>query len=110
MSSRAIRPVDDAYGYGATKGAVDSITGSLAKELGAKKIRVNALNPGMIETEGAQAAGILGSDFQKQAEAATPLGRIGQPIDIATAAAFLASSDAGWISGQTIYASGGYIG
>lgn len=94
--------------YGATKGAVNSITGSLAKELGAKKIRVNALNPGMIETEGAHEAGVLGGDFQKLTEAATPLGRIGQPIDIATTAAFLASSDSGWLSGQTIYAAGGY--
>jgi 3-oxoacyl-[acyl-carrier protein] reductase len=96
--------------YSATKGAVNTITVALAKELGAKKIRVNALNPGMIETEGARAAGIIGSDFQKQAEAATPLGRIGQPNDIATTAAFLASTDAGWLSGQTVYASGGYTG
>jgi 3-oxoacyl-[acyl-carrier protein] reductase len=96
--------------YSATKGAVNTITGSLSKELGAKKIRVNALNPGMIETEGAHEAGIIGSDFEKQAAAATPLGRIGQPQDIATAAAFLASDDSGWLSGQTIYASGGYIG
>jgi 3-oxoacyl-[acyl-carrier protein] reductase len=94
--------------YSATKGAVNTITGSLSKELGAKKIRVNALNPGMIETEGAHTAGIIGSDFEKQAAAATPLGRIGQPNDIATVAAFLASDDSGWLSGQTIYASGGY--
>jgi 3-oxoacyl-[acyl-carrier protein] reductase len=94
--------------YGATKGAVNSITGSLAKELGAKKIRVNALNPGMVETEGAHEAGIIGSDFQNLTVAATPLGRIGQPSDIATTAAFLASSDSGWITGQTIYAAGGY--
>jgi 3-oxoacyl-[acyl-carrier protein] reductase len=90
--------------YSATKGAVNTITGSLSKELGAKKIRVNALNPGMIETEGAHTAGIIGSDFEKQAAAATPLGRIGQP----NVAAFLASDDSGWLSGQTIYASGGY--
>jgi 3-oxoacyl-[acyl-carrier protein] reductase len=96
--------------YSATKGAVNTITGALAKELGAKKIRVNALNPGMIETEGTHDAGFIGSDFQKQAEAATPLGRIGQPGDIATAAAFLASGDSGWLSGQTVYASGGYTG
>ena len=78
--------------------------------LGPKKIRVNALNPGLIETEGTQDAGIIGSDFQKQAEAKTPLGRIGQPQDIASVAAFLASEDSGWLSGQTVYASGGYTG
>jgi 3-oxoacyl-[acyl-carrier protein] reductase len=94
--------------YSATKGVVDSITVSLSKELGAKKIRVNALNPGMVETEGAHAAGIIGSDFDKAIAAETPLGRIGQPQEIATAAAFLASADSGWLSGQTIYASGGY--
>jgi 3-oxoacyl-[acyl-carrier protein] reductase len=94
--------------YSATKGAVDSITVSLSKELGAKKIRVNALNPGVVETEGTHAAGFIGSDFEKNAAAETPLGRIGQPGDIATAAAFLASTDSGWLSGQTIYASGGY--
>jgi 3-oxoacyl-[acyl-carrier protein] reductase len=69
---------------------------------------VNALNPGMVETEGAHAAGIIGSDFDKAIAAETPLGRIGQPQEIATAAAFLASADSGWLSGQTIYASGGY--
>ena len=94
--------------YSATKGAVDSITVSLSKELGAKKIRVNALNPGLVETEGTQGAGMIGSDFDRAAAAETPLGRIGQPQDIATAAAFLASADAGWLSGQTIYASGGF--
>ncbi|MGA2216639.1 MAG: glucose 1-dehydrogenase [Terracidiphilus sp.] len=94
--------------YSATKGAVDSITVSLSKELGAKKIRVNALNPGVIETEGTHEAGFIGSDFEKAAAAETPLGRIGQPQDVATAAAFLASTDSGWLSGQTIYASGGY--
>jgi 3-oxoacyl-[acyl-carrier protein] reductase len=94
--------------YSATKGAVDSITVSLSKELGAKKIRVNALNPGLVETEGTQGAGMIGSDFDKAAAAETPLGRIGQPQDIATVAAFLASADSGWLSGQTIYASGGF--
>jgi 3-oxoacyl-[acyl-carrier protein] reductase len=93
--------------YSATKGAVDSITKALAQELGAKKIRVNSLNPGMVETEGVHAAGIIGSDFQKEAIARTPLGRIGQPHDIATIAAFLASDDAGWVNGQTIEAAGG---
>jgi len=96
--------------YRATKGAVNAITGSLAKELGVKKIRVNALNPGLTETEGTHGAGFIGSDLQKQAEASTPLGRIGQPTDIATVAAFLASNDSGWLTGQTIYASGGYTG
>jgi 3-oxoacyl-[acyl-carrier protein] reductase len=96
--------------YSATKGAVNTITGSLSKELGPKKIRVNALNPGMVQTEGTEEAGFIGSDFQKQAEAQTPLGRIGQPNDIATIAAFLASDDSGWLSGQTLYASGGYTG
>ena len=73
-----------------------------------KKIRVNSLNPGMIETEGAHAAGIIGSDFQKLAESRTPFGRIGQPQDIATAAALLASEDSGWINGQAIHAAGGF--
>lgn len=94
--------------YSATKGAVDSITVSLSKELGAKGIRVNALNPGMIITEGTHETGIAGSDFEKQAAADTPLGRVGQPQDVATAAAFLASDDSGWLSGQTIFAAGGY--
>ena len=94
--------------YSATKGAVDSITVSLSKELGAKGIRVNALNPGLIITEGVEAAGIAGSDFESNAVAGTPLGRAGQPQDVATAAAFLASEDSGWLSGQTIYASGGF--
>jgi 3-oxoacyl-[acyl-carrier protein] reductase len=96
--------------YSATKGAVNTITVSLAKELGPKKIRVNALNPGMIETEGTHSAGFIGSDFEKHAIAQTPLGRIGQPSDIATAAAVLASGDSGWLNGQTVYASGGYTG
>jgi 3-oxoacyl-[acyl-carrier protein] reductase len=94
--------------YSATKGAVDAVTKSLAKELGPRKIRVNAINPGMIETEGVHAAGFVGSDLQKQAEAQTPLGRIGQPPDIATVAAFLASTDSGWITGETILVAGGY--
>ena len=83
------------------------MTRSLAKELGPRKIRVNAINPGMVETEGVQAAGITESDFRKQVEAQTPLGRIGQPQDIAPAAVFLASSDSAWITGETLYISGG---
>ncbi len=93
--------------YTATKGAVDAITHVLAKELGPKKIRVNSINPGMVETEGVHAAGYLGSDFQKQLEAQTPLGRIAQPGDIAPIAVFLASTDSGWLTGETLLASGG---
>ncbi|HVZ82760.1 MAG TPA: glucose 1-dehydrogenase [Terracidiphilus sp.] len=93
--------------YSATKGAVDSITVSLAGELGPKKIRVNSLNPGMVETEGVHSAGFIGSEFQKQQEAQTPLGRIGQPDDIAGVAAFLASDDSYWVTGQHIKVSGG---
>jgi len=94
--------------YSATKGAVDTITKSLAKELGPRNIRVNAINPGMVETEGVRAAGFIESDFQKLFESQSPLGRIGQPDDIAPAAVFLASSDAGWITGETLMISGGY--
>src|SRR5437867_3455003 len=82
--------------YSATKAAVDAVTRSLAKELGPRKIRVNAINPGMVETEGVRAAGLAESDFRKELEAKTPLGRIGQPRDIAPVAVFLASGDAGW--------------
>jgi 3-oxoacyl-[acyl-carrier protein] reductase len=93
--------------YSATKAAVDAVTKSLAKELGPRKIRVNSINPGMVETEGVHAAGIAESDWRKQTEAQTPLGRIGQPRDIAPAAVFLASSDSSWITGETFYISGG---
>jgi 3-oxoacyl-[acyl-carrier protein] reductase len=93
--------------YSATKGAVDSITRSLAHELGARKIRVNAVNPGMVETEGVKSAGMSEGDFRKQIESQTPVGRIGQPQDIATMAAFLASPDAAWITGETYVVSGG---
>lgn len=93
--------------YTASKGAVDAITRVLAKELGPKKIRVNSINPGMVETEGTQAAGFIGSDFQKQLEAQTPLGGIGKPADIAPIAVFLASPDSGWLTGETLLASGG---
>lgn len=93
--------------YSASKAAVDAVTRSLAKELGPRHIRVNAINPGMVETEGTHAAGIPESDFRRQIEAQTPLGRIGQPQDIAPAAVFLASSDAAWITGETLYISGG---
>ena len=93
--------------YTATKGAVDAVTHVLAKELGPKKIRVNSINPGVVETEGTHSAGFIGSDFQKQFEAQTPLGRIGQPEDIAPIAVFLASADSGWLTGETLLASGG---
>jgi 3-oxoacyl-[acyl-carrier protein] reductase len=93
--------------YSATKAAVDAVTRSLAKELGPRKIRVNSINPGMVETEGTHSAGIIKSDFQKQTEAATPLGRTGQPRDIAPAAVFLASPESSWITGETLYITGG---
>jgi 3-oxoacyl-[acyl-carrier protein] reductase len=93
--------------YSATKAAVDAVTRSLAKELGSRRIRVNAINPGPVETEGFKTAGLEESDFRKQVEAQTPLGRIGQPQDIAPAAVFLASEDAAWITGETLHISGG---
>lgn len=94
--------------YSATKGALDSVTRVLAAELGPKKIRVNTLAPGMIETEGTHTAGIIGSDFEAQAKAGTPLGRIGQPDDIAKIAVFLASDESGWVSGERIEGAGGH--
>jgi 3-oxoacyl-[acyl-carrier protein] reductase len=93
--------------YSATKAAVNAVTRSLAQELGARKIRVNSINPGMVETEGLHAAGIAEGDFRRQIEAQTPLGRIGQPQDIAPLAVFLASSDSAWITGESFYVSGG---
>ena len=95
--------------YTATKGALDAITRVLAKELGPRQIRVNSINPGATATEGARAAGVIGvgSDFEKQMIAMTPLGRIGQPSDIAPIAVFLASDESGWLTGEIILASGG---
>ncbi|OKH45242.1 oxidoreductase [Calothrix sp. HK-06] len=93
--------------YNATKAAVDAVTKSLAKELGPRNIRVNSINPGMVETDGLHAAGVIESDFRKQIEAQTPLGRIGQVQDIAPAAVFFASSDSAWITGETLYITGG---
>ena len=93
--------------YTGTKGAVDAITGVLARELGPKNIRVNSINPGMIVTEGTQTAGFIGSDFHKQIELDTPLGRIGQPDDVAPLAVFLASDDARWVTGERIQVAGG---
>lgn len=93
--------------YSATKGAVDAITRSLAKELGPRHIRVNAINPGMVETEGVRAAGLHESEFRKDIESRTPLGRIGQVQDIAPTAVFLASPDSAWITGETFIITGG---
>src|SRR5207247_2657475 len=100
-------PVATASVYSATKAAVDAVTIALSKELGPKKIRVNSLNPGMVETEGLHTAGIAASDFRKTVESQTPLGRIGQPEDIARVAVFYASDDAGWVTGQTLVLAGG---
>lgn len=94
--------------YSATKGAVDAATRALAKELGPRQIRVNAINPGMVVTEGFQSAGFAESDMAKQVQAQTPLGRIGQPQDIAAAAVFLASPDSGWLTGETLVIAGGF--
>jgi len=93
--------------YSATKGAVDTITKSLAKELGSRQIRVNAVNSGMVITEGVVAAGMQGGDFEAQTIAMTPLGRVGHPDDIAPPVVFLASDAARWITGETIFVSGG---
>jgi 3-oxoacyl-[acyl-carrier protein] reductase len=100
--------IPDSAVYSGTKGAVDAITRSLASELGPRGIRVNAIRPGMVETEGTQSTGIVQSDVRKQVEAQTPLRRIGQPQDIAGTAVFLASADAAWITGETFVISGGY--
>ena len=97
----------DASVYSGTKAAVDAVTRSLAKELGPRNIRVNAVNPGMVETEGVHAAGLDQSDFRKQIEAKTPLGRIGQPQDIAPTVVFLASEDSGWMTGESLVIAGG---
>jgi 3-oxoacyl-[acyl-carrier protein] reductase len=94
--------------YAGTKGALDTITLVLASELGSRKIRVNAINPGMVESEGTHAAGFIGSDFQRDVEAKAPLGRIGQPEDVAKVAVFLASDESSWLTGERISASGGH--
>ncbi len=100
-------PQPNASIYSATKGAVDAITVSLARELGAKNIRVNSVSPGLIETEGVHSSGFMGSDFEKEVTKTTPLGRIGQPRDIGAVVAFFASDDAAWINGETTVVSGG---
>lgn len=94
--------------YSGTKGAVDAMTRSLAAELGPRGIRINAIRPGMVETEGTRSAGVVESDLRKQLEAQTPLRRIGQPQDIAGMAVFLASDDSSWITGETFVIAGGY--
>jgi 3-oxoacyl-[acyl-carrier protein] reductase len=93
--------------YTAAKGAVDAVTRVLAKEFGPRKIRVNSINPGVVETEGTTAAGVIGSEFEKQFIALTPLGRTGQPDDIAPVAVFLASDESRWVTGDTLVVSGG---
>jgi len=108
ISSVAADGIGGGAVYSATKGAVDSVSAALAQELGPKKIRVNSLNPGMVVTEGVEAAGFIGSDFEKESVQRTPLGRIGQPRDIASIAAFLASDESVWVNGQTIHAAGGF--
>lgn len=103
--SRAAFP--NASVYSGTKGAVDAVTRSLSAELGPRKIRVNTINPGMVETEGTSSQGITESEMRKQVESQTPLGRIGVPKDIAPAVVFLASSDSSWITGENFYIGGG---
>ena len=100
-------PVPSGSVYSATKAAVDALTVALSLELGPKKIRVNSINPGMVETEGLRSAGLAASDFRKTMEAQTPLGRIAQPEDIARATVFFVSDDAGWVTGQTLIVAGG---
>jgi 3-oxoacyl-[acyl-carrier protein] reductase len=109
MSSIAsVKGMPGAAVYSATKSAIDAITRALSAELGPRKIRVNAIAPGGVETEGAHSGGIIGSDFEKEMVAATPLGRFGQPDDIARVAVFLASDDSAWLTGERLTASGGY--
>jgi len=105
VAGRGVYPTTSVYS--ATKAAVDHFTRVLAAELGPKKIRVNAVNPGGVETEGTHAAGVIGSEFEQQMIASTPLGRLGQPDDIAKVAVFLASEASGWVTGETLAASGG---
>jgi len=101
-------PIAGASVYSATKAAVDAVSKALSKELGPRGIRVNSLNPGMIETEGVHNAGFIGSDFHKHVESTTPLGRVGQPQDIGQVAVFLASPESGWVSGETLVVAGGF--
>ena len=108
VSSIASRfPMPTASVYSATKGAVDVLTLVLAAELGPRKIRVNTLSPGVVETEGTRTIGMIGSDMEKQMAGKTPLGRVGQPVDIAKVAVFLASDESAWMTGENVAASGG---
>jgi 3-oxoacyl-[acyl-carrier protein] reductase len=108
ISSIASAGAPEAAIYSGSKGAIDAITRALAAELGPRKIRVNAIAPGGVETEGMHSGGIMGSDFEAEMIASTPLGRFGQPDDIARIAVFLASDDSAWLTGERITASGGY--
>jgi 3-oxoacyl-[acyl-carrier protein] reductase len=108
ISSIASAGAPEAAIYSGSKGAIDAITRALAAELGSRKIRVNAIAPGGVETEGMHSGGIMGSDFEKEMIASTPLGRFGQPEDIARIAVFLASDDSAWLTGERLTASGGY--
>jgi 3-oxoacyl-[acyl-carrier protein] reductase len=108
-SLASTKGIPQAAVYSGTKGALDAITRVLAVELGARKIRVNTIAPGAVETEGTHTAGIIGSEMEKQFAAATPLGRIGQPDDIGKVAVFLASDRSGWVTGERIVASGGFV-
>jgi 3-oxoacyl-[acyl-carrier protein] reductase len=107
-SVAAYNPVATASVYSATKGALDTLTKVLAQELGARKVRVNTLSPGLVETEGTHDLGTVGGDFEKQVIARTPLNRVGQPGDIGKVAVFLASDDSSWVTGERIAAAGGY--
>ncbi|MCW5891325.1 MAG: glucose 1-dehydrogenase [bacterium] len=107
-SVASTKPLIGSVIYSATKGAVDTVTRELARELGPRKVRVNAINPGVVATEGATAIGFIGSDAEKQIAAETPLGRNGVPEDIAPIAVFLASEESGWLTGELLVAAGGY--
>jgi 3-oxoacyl-[acyl-carrier protein] reductase len=107
-SVASVKAMPTSVVYAATKSAVDSITRVLGQELGTRNIRVNAIAPGGVETEGVHRIGMIGSDLEKQMVAETPLGRLGQPDDIARVAVFLASDDSGWLTGERITASGGF--
>ncbi len=108
-SNASLAPQANGSVYSATKAAVDAITKSLSKELGSRKIRVNAINPSLVETEGTHAGGFLRPEFLRERLPRTPLGRVGQPEDIAHLVVFLASEDASWITGETIRVSGGFV-
>ncbi|MBS7231578.1 glucose 1-dehydrogenase [Flavobacterium psychroterrae] len=111
ISSEASKsPLPTGSVYSATKAALDAITIALSKEFSGKNIRINSILPGVVETEGSHTAGFIGSDFETKLIATTPLGRTGQPDDIAKVAVFLASDDAGWITGEKISVSGGIYG